>query len=87
MVTLRYELLFLSSSAGSISIRILSPPEGKIRIPKRHCNVLFILYMLMKKLLHKAYLSFIHFPNRKIVQLKRSSIAKCLSQKCYETRM
>ena len=30
---------------------------------------------------------FIHFRNNKIVQLKWSPIAKCLSQKCYETRI
>ena len=32
---------------------ILSAREGKIRIPKRPCNVLFILKMLMK-FLHKT---------------------------------
>ena len=76
MVTLRYELLFLSSTAGSISIRILSTREGKIRIPKRPCNALFILYMLMKKLLHKSYLSYIHFPNRKNSSIKEVSYRK-----------
>ena len=33
---------------------ILSAREGKIRIPKRPCNVLFILQMLMK-FLHKTH--------------------------------
>ena len=37
--------------------------------------------------LHKTQLFFIHFRNSKIVQLKWSPIAKCLSQKCYETRI
>ena len=39
------------------------------------------------KFLHKTQLFFIHFRNSKIVQLKWSPIAKCLSQKCYETRI
>ena len=39
------------------------------------------------KFLHKTQLFFIHVRNSKIVQLKWSPIAKCLSQKCYETRV
>ena len=41
------------------------------------------------KFLHKTQLFFfiIHFRNSKIVQLKWSPISKCLSQKCYETRI
>ena len=61
-------------------------PKDKIRTPKRPCNVLFILWILMK-FLHKTQLFLIHFRNSKIVQLKWSPIAKCLSQKCYETRI
>ena len=39
------------------------------------------------KFLHKTQLFFIHFRNSKIVQLKWSPIAKCLSQKCYVTQV
>ena len=39
------------------------------------------------KFLRKTQLFLIHFRNSKIVQLKWSPIAKCLSQKCYETRI
>ena len=35
----------------------------------------------------KHNIFFIHFRNNKIVQLKWSPIAKCQSQKCYETRI
>ena len=39
------------------------------------------------KLLNKTQLFKIHFRDTKIVQLKWSPFAKCLSQKCYETRI
>ena len=43
---------------------ILSAQEGKIRIPKRPCNVLFILQMLMK-VLHKTQLRLFIFETAK----------------------
>ena len=43
---------------------ILSAREGKIRIPKRPCNVLFILQMLMK-FLHKTQLCLFIFETAK----------------------
>ena len=77
-------LKVFSRVSGAHSGEILSAREDKIRIPKRPCNVLFILKILMK-FLHKRQLFFIHFRNSKIVQLKWSPIAKCLSEKCYDT--
>ena len=54
-----------------------------VSLTSERCDVLIILQILMK-FPHKTQF----FKNSfKIVQCKWSPIAKCLSQKCYETRI
>ena len=49
------------------------------------CSVYFIDTDKNSYIKHNFF--FIHFRNSKLVQLKWSPIAKCLSKKCYETRI
>ena len=60
--------------------------HSKIKFVSLSGHVIFCLfYRCWWNSYIKHNFFFIHFRNSKIVQLKWSPIAKCLSQKCYET--
>ena len=84
----------LPSSAESISHewakrtseRCFQREKRKFVSPSGHeMFLLFYRYWWNSYIIHNCF--FFHFRNSKILQLKWSPIAKCLSQKCYETRI